>query len=237
MGAAFIIPKTDVCLKPHIIMPAAGRSRSLSLTSAWQRPDSDEPQEGVAGSSSSSSSGEQEVTAPFPWLPLLLYRAHYKVRVQRQQADDSGGCVSPAAPEEALDPDDAARRGTELLSDEGLQDVGGHHPTTAGPAEGEALRSQQRRAGSGSLLPHEGSPSQPAKDLLMELWRGALGPLGEQGGVSITDWHGELCPPLGGAMWSKYYRHCRRTPENVELAEWVAQRYSKRRRAINKQGS
>ena len=71
------------------------------------------------------------------------------------------------------------------------------------------------------------SPLQPANgDLLTELWRGALGSLGEQDKVVyITDWHGELCPPLGGAMWSKYYRHYRRTPENVELAEWVAQRY------------
>ena len=73
----------------------------------------------------------------------------------------------------------------------------------------------------------------------MELWRGALGPLGGEQDkvVSIIDWHGELCPPLGGAVWSKYYRHYRRTQENVELAEWVAQRYSKRRRDTNMQGT
>ncbi|KAG1681526.1 hypothetical protein FOA52_014032 [Chlamydomonas sp. UWO 241] len=51
----------------------------------------------------------------------------------------------------------------------------------------------------------------------------------------IQDWHAETCPPLGGAMWSRYYTMYARTPEVVELAPWVAQLYSKRRRRMQRQ--
>ena len=206
--------------------------------------------EGGSSSSSSSDSGEPEAGPAFPWLPLLLYRAHYKVQAHYQQAE-SGRLGSSVGPEEAPS---LAGQIPDLRPDQSIENERGCCSSTAGPAD-EAIRGPQQTAGSssplrwpeGSPVRQEGSPVrqegssplQPANgDLLTELWRGALGSLGEQDKVVyITDWHGELCPPLGGAMWSKYYRHYRRTPENVELAEWVAQRYSKRRRDINTQGS
>ena len=54
--------------------------------------------------------------------------------------------------------------------------------------------------------------------------------------VFISDWQGEAVPRCR-AMWSTYYEHYPRTPDNTELAEWVAKRYTKRRRAINLFGS
>ena len=46
---------------------------------------------------------------------------------------------------------------------------------------------------------------------------------------NVLDWKGEECPyPLGGAMWSKYYRMNMRDPDNVEMAPWVKGRYLKR---------
>lgn len=49
------------------------------------------------------------------------------------------------------------------------------------------------------------------------------------GHSNVRQWSGEGIPyPLGGAMWAKYYRINKRTPENVEMAPWVKGRYAKR---------
>ena len=51
---------------------------------------------------------------------------------------------------------------------------------------------------------------------------------------NVRDWKGEECPyPLGGAMWARYYRMNKRTPENVEMAPWVKARYAKRLRRLD----
>lgn len=48
--------------------------------------------------------------------------------------------------------------------------------------------------------------------------------------LEITDWTVETCPKLN-AMWSDYYQNFARTPEDTELAPWVASlpHYVKRR--------
>lgn len=42
----------------------------------------------------------------------------------------------------------------------------------------------------------------------------------------LTSWQASCCPSLQG-MWSSYYHSNPRTPDDVTLAPWVAQRYRK----------
>ena len=94
----------------------------------------------------------------------------------------------------------------------------------------------------------EGALCEEGRDLLTQFWQsrwhcaGGSRPSGDAASagsgppgqplVEILDWNGELCPPLHGAMWSAYYHSHERTPENLELAPWVAGLYARRRKGL-----
>lgn len=148
------------------------------------------------------------------WLPLLLYRATYRVRASHaltawpsevSSLIEGGDSILASSLHQSRPPgghEGGARRYPDLLSRSWLE-----WATASAHRHGHSLSASERT-----------TPDQAPV------------------AVAITDWHGELCPPLQGAMWSKYYRMNPRTPENVELAEWVAKRYSKRRREANRRG-
>ncbi|GFR50414.1 hypothetical protein Agub_g12631, partial [Astrephomene gubernaculifera] len=47
--------------------------------------------------------------------------------------------------------------------------------------------------------------------------------------VEVGEWRSQWCPPQA-ALWSAHYRKHPRTPADLQLAPWVAERYSRRRR-------
>ena len=173
------------------------------------------PKDAPSGQSDQATSGYTKTVSPTeaPWLPLMVYRAQYNITVR------------PVTPE--------------LCLAEGAD--GGF----TGHSVGDESRSlveeywHQRligESGNASLLTLE--PRDGADGATSVCLEGQSPPLSAGHGmaISISNWHGEAVPQCT-AMWSKYYAHYQRTPENTELAEWVAKRYTRRRREINLVGS
>ncbi|GLI67157.1 hypothetical protein VaNZ11_011370 [Volvox africanus] len=53
--------------------------------------------------------------------------------------------------------------------------------------------------------------------------------------VEVLEWRSQWCPEQA-AMWSSYYKRHSRRPHELQLAPWVAERYSRRlRRSVDKQ--
>lgn len=94
------------------------------------------------------------------------------------------------------------------------------HSTASHPAAA-AEASSARPATTSAPIPHPAAAGTAASHQL------ALLPAPDVQ-VEITDWQGELCPKLQGASWSTYYESHGRTPDNLELAPWVAGLYARR---------
>ncbi|KXZ54749.1 hypothetical protein GPECTOR_4g819 [Gonium pectorale] len=123
------------------------------------------------------------------WLPLCVYRAHYKARIW-------GGCDGGDG---GSDGGDGLPTASMLLEQGGGDGCGS--PTGGGGGDG------------GGPLPSPPRAVPPAAGRSVE----------------VLEWRAEWCPQQQ-ASWSRYYDRNPRRPEDIALAPWVAERYSRRRR-------
>lgn len=150
-------------------------------------------------------------------LPLLLYKAKYRVSVSEEASVPSH---DRSLQNESLE---GTLSGATHLPDLLTSLWRMHLSHASGPGERTmsslcTSSNSGREAGNGTVRPYGAIrlPLSSAED-------------GEQFSVVIDQWVGEAVPRLTGAMWSDHYERHPRDPNNVELAPWVAPRYARRR--------
>ena len=176
--------------------------RSLLLRSAWQQ--------------AAAPGGSQAQAAHLhTQLPLLLYKAKYRVSV-------SADLVSIPSQEESPREDPSLGHQGALHLPDLLTCLWRSRLSLAcTPGVGELTESSSgtssgNEADNGIGRTYEELSSSSAEDE-------------ERLSVAIDQWVGEAVPRLAGAMWSDHYERHPRDPDNVELAPWVAPRYTRRR--------
>ncbi|EFJ47257.1 hypothetical protein VOLCADRAFT_105217 [Volvox carteri f. nagariensis] len=140
------------------------------------------------------------------WLPLCIYQAEYVVRLRNPEMDLRGVEGSGGG---------GGGFAAAVLM---LRDLRGEEGNGGRSADGEFTASTA--AVSGSAV---------SAALL------ALGGVEVPPEVEVLEWRSQWCPEQV-AMWSSYYKRHPRRPHELQLAPWVAERYSRRlRRNIAKQ--
>ncbi|GAX78946.1 hypothetical protein CEUSTIGMA_g6386.t1 [Chlamydomonas eustigma] len=226
-GSAVRYIQAPLCYPPE----RKRRSESLSLTSAWQKTSiwgdsatctassqQQQQQQDLSSRVSSqdavqfsrmtrSASESHELSPSCNALPLLLYRAHYKVRGQQRStsiAERVARHRSASPNVQALNVNMVSQ--TESTYEDLLLKFWQQNKKVAFPDFMESAN------GSPSLS--DRSESSSADDGLEDL----------NFKLDFVEWDGALCPPLSGAYWSDYYQRFDRVPENITMADWVARR-------------
>lgn len=139
------------------------------------------------------------------WLPLLVYRAQYTAELQSSSA-------APSSNKPAASASDSSTTGH------------------AGDSNPNCDR-QEVSSAAFDILRHQGVPvfceSSITAGCSSQQAEGSHAPNNH---YVISRWESQFCPELDAA-WSSYYKHSEREPSNLELAPWVAHRYSRRRKA------
>ncbi|KAG2434744.1 hypothetical protein HXX76_007632 [Chlamydomonas incerta] len=150
------------------------------------------------------------------WLPLCVYRAEYRVRLRGSPPVAVAG-----------GPGSSSSTATRASSTSGVGSDAGCGGDT--PAAVLMLRPLQAAPGGsgvgGSSGP--GSGAAPASSGAAAQQPLAAAPAGAE--VEVLSWRSQWAPEQA-CMWSSYYKRSPRTPQELQLAPWVAERYSRRRR-------